>query len=103
MTNYFKSVLKYFVIDYFSGLGSVLLTIREEFKKSDFYHLGGGGGQQGPIITFYFLFFVPNVLKIISRHKRFFKYRGRGAAGALEGTLSPPFGPWQTLSVLQLT
>ena len=32
-------------------------------KKSDFYH----SGWEGSIITFYF-FFVPNVLKIISRH-----------------------------------
>ena len=46
-------------------------------------------GQQGSIITFYF--FVPNVLKIISRHKSFFKFRGRGGAtGALGGTSSPP-------------
>jgi len=32
-------------------------------------------GQQGSIITVYF--FVPNVIKIISRHESFFKNRGR--------------------------
>ena len=42
-------------------------------KKSDFYHLGGRGGKQG-LITFYFLFFFPNVLKIISRNSSFFMY-----------------------------
>ena len=36
-------------------------------RRSDFYH--SGGGKRGSIITFYFfIFFVPNVLKIISRH-----------------------------------
>ena len=60
-------------------------SIKEGFKKSDFYHLGGEGGQQGSIITFYFLFFfVPNVLKIISRHLSFFMYRVRGTGGHLK-------------------
>ena len=52
--------------------------VREGLKKW-FLSLGGRGGQQGSIITFYyFIFFVPNVLKIISRHYSFFKFRGRG-------------------------
>ena len=42
--------------------------VQKKKKKSDIYHLEGeGGGQRGSIITFYF-FFVPNALKIISRH-----------------------------------
>ena len=53
----------------------------------------GGGGQI--IITFYFfIFFVPFVQKIISRHYSFFIYWGRGAMG---GTPSPP--PWSMANI----
>ena len=43
-----------------------------------FFTYGGRGGAAGGNYHFLF-FFVPNVLNIISRHKHFFKYRGRGA------------------------
>ena len=40
--------------------------IREGLKKSDIYHFIGGGSAR---VDYHFLFFfVPNVLKIISRH-----------------------------------
>ena len=41
--------------------------------------------------------FVPNVLKIVSRHSSFFKYRGRGGPWGPGGTLSPPFGTWTSI------
>ena len=66
-----------------------MLSIREGFKKKVIFITSGGrGGQRGSIITFYF--FVPNVLKIISRHYSFFKYRGRG----------PPWSPlWSMANI----
>ena len=46
----------------------ILVSFREGLKKVIFI-TRVGGGQRGSIITFYFFyFFVPNVLKIISRH-----------------------------------
>ena len=69
-------------------------------KKSGFYHLGGGVSRGQLSLFIFFIFFVPNVLKIISRPISFFKYRGRGAP---RRHLKPPYGPWQTLSVLKLT
>ena len=44
-------------------------------KKSDIYHLGWGVSKGHLSLS---IFFVPNALKIISRHLSFFKYRGRG-------------------------
>ena len=51
-------------------------------KKNDNFRLGGGEGLGSAGVNYHFLFFVPNVLKITSRHKSFFKYRGRGAGAS---------------------
>ena len=56
------------------------------------------GFSKGQLSLFiFFIFFVPSVLKIISRHWSI------GGGGTLGGTSSPPYGPWQTLSVLRPT
>ena len=73
--------------------------VQEGLKNSDNYSLGRGGSAR----VNYNFFYVPNVLKIISRHLSFFKYRGRGVPWGPGGHLEPPFAPWQTLSVLQPT
>ena len=57
----------------------VEVKLREGLKKGFLSLRGGGGVSRGQLSLFIFLFvFVPNVLKIISRHKSFFKYRGMG-------------------------
>ena len=77
--------------------------LREGLKKGIF--ITQGGVSKGQLSLFIFLFsLVPNFLNIISRHKSFFKFRGMGGCWGPGGHIKPPpFGPWQTLSVLRLT
>ena len=60
-------------------------SLREGLKKerkSDIYHFIWGGAA---MVNYHFqFFFIPIVLRIISRHLSFFMYRGRGG----------PLGPW---------
>ena len=44
----------------------IVTKLREGLKKSDIYHFIGGGVSEGQLSLS--IFFVPNVLKIISRH-----------------------------------
>ena len=57
-------------------------------KEKFFLKKGREGVSKGQLSLF--IFFVPDILEIIFKHKSFFKYKGRGPPGALEGTSSPP-------------
>ena len=65
---------------YTSSFYPSCLNLRKGLKNSDDYHFGGVSKGQLSL----FIFFVPNVIKFISRHESI------GVGGSLEGTSCPP-------------